>query len=312
MTVLRLEELLARQEGVITRRQALATGLSKHAWDWRLSSGKWRSLLPGVAVAHSGGISRRQGEWAAVLYGGSEAALSGCAALAVLGATFTWKGAPRQGLDVAVPLRRQVAAVALPDGTQVVAHRVKHVGRWRTSRQGLPLLHAAGAALHAVAWSSTDEVAERVLIATVQQRITAASVVRVTLGEMPELTRRALVREVLDDIELGAHAASERRFLAMCRSHGVPLPDVLQYKVRSAGGTSYLDGRYVRARVTVEIDGAHHRGAGTWDDDAMRSLRLAASLPGEQIIRITTGMLRHHEAEVAELLRVILLARAAA
>ena len=307
-----ITELLARQAAVITRQQAIKAGLTKHAWDWRLSSGRWQKALPGVAVAHSGGISDEQRLWAALLYGGKGAALGGRTALVLLGAKLSSpdRGAPP--LDVVIPQTRRLDAAELPDGATVTVRRLLDPQRWITTWHGLAVVRAEAAVLHAVAWARSDAQAEFLLAATVQQRKTAVPLVRATLAAMPELTRRALVRELLDDLELGAHAVSELRFLRMCRTHGVPEPDDLQLRVRAGSNTYYLDARYRAQRITIEVDGAHHREAQTWDADALRSLRVVAALPGEQVIRITTGMLRHHEAEVAGLLRSVLVGRAAA
>jgi very-short-patch-repair endonuclease len=306
-----LDHLVRRQDGVLARRQALAAGMTKHAWDWQLTRGRWQRVLPGVAVTHSGPVTSEQQARAAVLYAGRDAALGGRASLAFQGMTLPGVLTVTTAVDVVVPLDRRVVDADGP-GAKVAVHRIKQPGRWTVTRRGLLVARAQASVLHAAAWASSDVEAELVLTAAVQQRRTAVPLVREALALMPELFRRALVREVLDDIELGAHAASERRFLAMCRRHQLPLPDELQRRVRTASGTCHLDAHYRAQRLSVEVDGAHHREAGTWDADALRTLRLAAARPGEQLLRITTGMLRHHEAEVAALLRAVLVGRAAA
>ena len=307
-----LNDLLARQHCVLTRRQAFASGLTKHAWDWRLSSGRWQSLLPGVAVAHSGGLTDRQRLWAAFLYAGRGAALGGRTALCVVGTVLPWKFEGLPPIEVVIPHGRRVLDAELPDEGSVLIKRVHEPERWVHAWHGLAVVRPQHAVLHAVSWARSDAQAEFLLTSTLQQRKTAVPLVRDALSEMPELTRRALVREVLDDVELGVGAVSELRFVRMCRAHGLPLPDELQRKVRSGTRTHYLDARYKAMRLTIEIDGAHHRDAENWDADALRSLRVAVALPGEQLIRITTGMLRHHEAEVVALLRQLLLRRRAA
>ena len=161
-------------------------------------------------------------------------------------------------------------------------------------------------ALHAAAWAKDDRAAEWRLAAAVQRRLTAVPLLRLALAEQPRLPRRALIRVVLDDVELGAHAGTELAYLRFCRRHRLPLPDELQVRVRAGGSTSYLDARYRRQRVTVELDGAHHREVGQWEADALRSLRLVAELPGERVIRLTGAMMRHDGADVAPLLRAIL------
>ncbi|MCW2499913.1 MAG: hypothetical protein JWN87_1589 [Frankiales bacterium] len=73
-----------------------------------------------------------------------------------------------------------------------------------------------------------------------------------------------------------------------------------------AGGVRYLDARYRRQRVTVELDGAHHRLVGQWEADALRTLHVLASARDEQLVRLTRGNLRHDEPVVAQLLGQLL------
>jgi len=305
-----LEEHLDKQEGVLTRAQAITT-IGKHAWDWRLARGLWQRLLPGVAVTHSGGVSLEQRRWAAVLYAGEGAALAGRSALGALGMRFSRdRQEGPEDIHVVVPLESRPRGADLLGGGRVLVHRVKDPSRWVTTRRGLSVVQAEASVLHAAAWAAADQEAEWLLAAAVQQRRTTVPLVRGALKQMPELTRRALVREVLDDVEKGAHAGSELRFLRFLRAHGLPLPDELQLKVR-VGATHYLDARDTRLGLTVEVDGAHHRDVETWEADALRTLRVVAHRQGEQVVRITTGMVRHHAEEVAGLLRLLLVDAAA-
>jgi hypothetical protein len=299
--VQRWQEQLAAQDGVLARHQALAGGMSPKEWRWRLSSGRWQRLAPGVVVAHTGAPSARELAWAACLYAGPQAALSGDGALRARGLT----GPLRTTFDVVVPAAQRVLPFTVGGRTPVVVHRCGVLSARRQSLRGLPTVDAHLATLHAAAWAPDDRAAEWRVAACVQQRLTAVPLLRKALRELPRLRRRGLVAVVLDDVELGAHAGSELAFLRFCRSHGLPLPDELQVRVR-AGGTRYLDARYRRQRVTVELDGAHHRDAAQWEADALRSLHLAVALPGERIVRLTPGMLRHQGPEVARLLRALL------
>jgi hypothetical protein len=281
--------------------------MSPREWDWRLTH-TWQSVIPGVAVAHTGGLSDRQRAWCAVLHAGSGAAISGDAALLEWGfkpASDRWR---RPDVDVAVPVHRRVVGVRRREPAPlVVCHRVAGLEPWVTPMRGLPVTKAHAAVLHAASWAKSDRAAEWRLAAVVQQRITAAPLIRAALSEMPRLPRRALMRAVLDDVELGAHAASELEFLRFCRTHGLPLPDALQLRVR-AGRTHYLDGHYKRQKVSVELDGAHHRSAGQWEADLLRSLQLAVARrgTGDLTIRLTPTQLRYDAEVIAPLLRALL------
>jgi very-short-patch-repair endonuclease len=293
------QERAQGQDGVLSRAQAVHGGLSEHAWQWRLHR-DWQRVLPGVAVTHTGPLTDRQRAWAAVLYAGRGAALSGDAALQMHGMTLS-----TSALDVAVPGERRAVDQLLSAGERLTIRRVTRLGGLIREQRELPLVTPHVAVLHAAAWAETDKVAELRVAAAIQQRRTAVPLVRAALDQMPRLPRRALLRLVLDDVELGAHAGSELQYLRFCRAHRLPLPDELQVRVR-VGAVHYLDARYRRQRVTVELDGAHHRDVGQWEADALRTLRVVATMPGERVLRLTMGMLRHDGDEVAGLLRGVL------
>jgi hypothetical protein len=75
-----IEPLLARQAGVISRRQALAAGLTGAAVDHRLRTRRWRPLHPRVYLVGSHRYDDEVRARAAVLWAGAGAVLSGAAA----------------------------------------------------------------------------------------------------------------------------------------------------------------------------------------------------------------------------------------
>lgn len=234
-----LKQLLDEQDGVISRVQARRAGLSEDQWQWRLDTGRWQSVLHGVAVAHSGPVTDRQRAWAAVLYAGEGARLSADAALIEMGMRLP---SPR---EIHVVSSREVAPLVFahaPDDdlVRLVPHRAHRLGQWAHPVRQPPVLRLPVAVLHAAAWASSDRAAEWRLAAAVQQRLTRPEDLRPLLAEMPRLHRRALVRAVLDDVQYGAHAASELDFLRFLRSQRLPLPDRLQRPVRR-GKIRYLD-----------------------------------------------------------------------
>jgi hypothetical protein len=295
------QQIAEDQDGVLGRMQALSSGLTGAGWDWRVGR-DWTAIGDGVAVLNTGTPTASQLRWAAVVHAGPGAALTGDAAL------VAW-GAKRLAVavhDVAVPERRHVRWVRDPSLT-MRPRRVRGLAELVSPRPGVPLVHVHVAALHAAERAPSDREAEHRIAMVVQQRLTTAARIRAALELMPRLRRRGLLRVVLDDVELGAHAGSELDYLRFCRRNGLPEPDDLQVRVR-ANGVKYLDARYRKQRVSIELDGAHHLWVEQWDADALRSLELAAATSGsgEQLHRLTQGMLRHSEAAVAQALRVIL------
>src|SRR4051794_25547457 len=70
-----LDAHVAAQDGVLTREQGLAHGLTPRAIAYRLACGAWQGVLPGVYVTHSGVPTRRQRLVAALLFAGPTAAI---------------------------------------------------------------------------------------------------------------------------------------------------------------------------------------------------------------------------------------------
>lgn len=260
--------------------------------------------MPGVAVAHSGSITDRQRAWAAHLCAGEDTYLSADAALIELGMELS---APTQ---IHVATTRRVRRRRFRDDPrfQMVPHQVPDLDVWAAAQGGPPVLRAAPATLHAAAWAPTDRAGEWRVAAAVQQNLVVAPDLRLALQQMPELPRGNLLEEVIDDVEFGAHAASELDFLRFVRRHGLPPPDRLQRPVRR-GSIRYLDAWWEKQRVNVEMDGAHHRLVGTWDNDALRANDVVLVERHDRILllRFTRGNLRHDEPRVAAQLRDALL-----
>ncbi|MGH9138658.1 MAG: type IV toxin-antitoxin system AbiEi family antitoxin domain-containing protein, partial [Acidimicrobiales bacterium] len=81
----RADRLASRQHGLLTRRQALACGLTEHQIEHRLRSGRWQLLAPGVYVVAGAPRCWRQHALAAVLAGRADARASHLTALALHG-----------------------------------------------------------------------------------------------------------------------------------------------------------------------------------------------------------------------------------
>src|SRR5690349_16132509 len=71
-----LRYVAQNQGGVVSRSQAIQAGLSPGMIKFRVRSGRWRQIYPGVYATFSGDLTRRTRLWAAVLSAGPGAALS--------------------------------------------------------------------------------------------------------------------------------------------------------------------------------------------------------------------------------------------
>lgn len=289
---------------MISRTQARRGGLTEDQWQWMLDSGRWRTVTPGVAVAHSGGVTDGQRAWVAHLCAGEDTYLSADAALIALGMKLA---APMQ-IHVATTRRIRRRRFRDDPRYQLVPHQVPNLNALANGAIRPPVLLPAPAALHAAAWAPTDRAGEWRVAAAVQQGLVVAPGLRRALDQMPELPRAELLAAVIDDVEFGAHAASELDFLRFLRQHRLPMPDRLQRPVRR-GTIRYLDAWWEKQRVNAEMDGAHHRLVGTWEDDTLRANDVVLVERHDRILllRFTRGNLRHDGLRVAAQLRDALL-----
>lgn len=63
----RLDDLLASQDGVITRGQVIDCGFSAAFVRRMVRRREWATVFPGVYVDHTGPLTARQRQWSAVL-----------------------------------------------------------------------------------------------------------------------------------------------------------------------------------------------------------------------------------------------------
>ncbi len=98
-----LRRALAGQYGVISRDQALASGLTKSTLRHRIrAGGPWQRILPGMYLATTGSATADQRDMAALLYGGPGSVITAAAALRRLGLP----GPSTRVVDVLVPAAR--------------------------------------------------------------------------------------------------------------------------------------------------------------------------------------------------------------
>ena len=100
-----------KQSGLISRDQAIRTGMSERAIGRRLGAGRWRQVLPGVYRLAGVPTSWEQSLKAATLWGGEGCVVSHRAAAALHGLA----GFARQGVEVQSSRRLQ--------RSDVIAHR---------------------------------------------------------------------------------------------------------------------------------------------------------------------------------------------
>ncbi|MDQ0372229.1 hypothetical protein [Cellulomonas humilata] len=170
--------------------------------------------------------------------------------------------------------------------------RLHETRRWRDDdvvRSGIPRTRPEVATVQAALWARSDREAALLLVVPVQQRLTSADAVSEVLDRVQRDKRRSLLRAVMLDVADGVRSLNELDFARMCRRRGLPEPE-RQVVVRRATGRAYLDVRWRRWGVVVEIDGIGHLRPDRWMDDSLRHNEIA--LTGDMVLRVPSLGLR--------------------
>ncbi|GAB3999395.1 hypothetical protein [Nocardioides marmoraquaticus] len=278
-----VRRLLLAQDGVVSRRQLLALGVTETTVRSWLEHRLLARHLPGVYLGHTGTPSWQQRAWGAVLYA-EPAVLSGPSALRAA------YGPGRRDHDDAGPVHVLVGAhrtVHQQPGVRVHRTRRLHdVAQWNLSP---PRARTEEALLDVAAAAPDDFAAFATIAAGIGARQTTAHRLRAALAGRRRIARRAFLAAALDDLVAGACSVIERAYLRdVERSHGLPSAD--RQVVGSSRGRVYRDVLYPQYGVCVELDGrADHTRSHDRDRDLDRDLDAAASGEARTTVRLGWG-----------------------
>ncbi len=276
--------MVTAQFGVVARAQLLAAGVGSKGISLRVRDGRLHRLHPGVyAVGHTVLVPKGR-MLAAVLSCGPAAALSYTSATALHEVREegprTHVSVPRSGphsrpgLVVHRTRRLDPEDVTTIDGIRVttIARTILDLAEVLNPRQLTTLIDRAEAL-----------------------RVFDLAELEATIARNPG-RKTTTLREAL-----GAEAPSERelqrRFLRLCRRHGLPEP-----QQEAPIGAYHADFYWPAARLVVETDGrAHHERRAAFERDRQRDLDLAAL--GIETLRVTWRMVTRQEPELARTLR---------
>jgi hypothetical protein len=268
-----LDELCQRQQGVLTRQQAVHHGMTLEQIRSHLRSGRWQRLYAGVYATFSGPVPRMAQLWAAVLYAGPDTALSHQSAAELAG--LAEAGGP---IHVSVPSGRRIrrppgVVVHLSSRVETARHPTRLPPQTRVEETILDLTQTAPNLDRALSW----------VVRACASRLTTVDRLTVALGQRKKMHRRAELCAVLQDVRRGCHSMLELRCLRdVERPHG--LPTALRQRVRARpGGQWYDDVHYPEYAIVVELDGrvAHP------DDQRWRDMRRdnAEVVAGGRVLR---------------------------
>lgn len=231
----------------------------------------------------TGPLTLEAEQWAAVLEGGPRAFLDGPAALVAAGLEH-----------YSVERLR----VSVPKGARIQRRRndradLRETRRWRAddvvSGCGVPRARPAVAAVRAALWARSDRQATLLLMMPVQQGLCRVEELVAEFLRVRRHRRRALIHAVLNDMAGGVRSLGELDVVRGCRDRGLPTPDQQQVR-RTKNGTCYLDLRWRRYAVVLEIDGIQHSWVQSVVGDALRHNSIAVS--GDVVLRLPVLGLR--------------------
>lgn len=294
-----LELLLLRQDGVISRRQALRV-MTEARLRQVVACGRWTRPCRGVFVAHNGPLSYSQRVWIAALYAGHgrPALLAGLSALIAYGL----RGYATDRVHVYLPVHAHCDA----GPPYLVVHRTRCLSRDDMRGAPPPRTAPARSAIDAAQWAPSDDRARAIIAAAFQQRLVDAVSMREALGRLTRVARRRLIAATINDAAGGSESISELEFVVLCRRNGLPVP-TRQVLARDASGRRrYRDAYFEPWRVHVEIDGGQHMEVEAWWRDMRRQNELW--IAGDRVLRFPSWALRNDAAVVVATVRAALVA----
>ena len=287
--------ILARQDGVIARSQALSSGMSTGQIRQQLQAGSWFLVHPAVYRSSAHQFSTAARVRAVGLWGGPNAVLSGVAA------AWWW------GLDAKPPATVEIVIPRAENrrskpGARVVRRDLAERDRdWFRAAPvtALPLTVM-------IACVQLGPAGPALLDRALQTKVTMSSL-RSTyydnLGIQGSAAAGRLIRAAADRTA----AASERLFIRLLKEAGIRGWRVNHYWSR-ADPYSTIDVAFVGQQVAIEIDGwAWHHSPDRFQRD--RTKQRALALAGWTVLRFTWFDLTEHPARVISDVRQALLQR---
>ncbi|MFC4036863.1 hypothetical protein ACFO1B_00375 [Dactylosporangium siamense] len=282
------EQLDKVQQGLVSRAQVAAAGMTRSCLRWRLHTKRWKVVLPGVFAMFTGDLHREQQLIAALLYGGPDARLTGAVAMTVHG----FRSAPDERcVRIVVPCGRRVPSTGF-----VRVHRTKRpdpfarrVGTFRVASPERSVVEAARAAVdrrRVRAW-----VAEAVQVG----HCTVEDLVR-ELRAAPR-AGTAVLRLAIDEVIAGVRSVAEGDARALLAGSAV-LPGLV-WNPRLIGPAGVVlptpDGWVAEADLAVEVDSReYHLSPEGWERTMRRHRQLAEA--GALVLHFSPQQIREEPA----------------
>lgn len=252
------------QSGLLTRAQALDAGISPDRLRWKVKSGRWLTMQPGVYLTEPGRRGWEVQAVAALLFVGRPSALSGISAAHAWGLVRD----PGAAIEVLVPYGRRQSA-----RPGIVTRRSRHFDT-RVDPDAWPHRTTVEHTVLDLARERDLDGAIALVARACQRRMTDELALLAALAERPTQSGRALLVEALSDMPRGAHSVAEVRYVRdVERAHGLPTGIGQEPGPRG----THRDRAYAELRLIVEVDGRRgHQGWLGQQADGRRDRRSAA------------------------------------
>jgi hypothetical protein len=242
---------------------------------FRVSSGRWRQLYPGVYATFTGPPGRRARLWAALLSAGSGAVLSHETAAELHGLIDK----ATDPIHVAVPWQRRVVAVS-----GVSIHRSRYYSQLVLGRTYPPRTKVEETVIDLTQTAKTfDDVCGWVTKAFARDLTDETRLGRAVKARA-KLRWRADLHELIAAAASGDHSVLEFRYdRDVERAHGLPEPTRQVWFAGAGGRRGRRDRVYDQYGIVVELDGKlGHEVEGQWRDKTRDN---AAAATGKQSLR---------------------------
>ena len=209
-----LEHILAAQDGIITRQQALAAITPSRLE--RLLGRRWRVILPGIYAALTGPLTPKQKARVALLYGGEHAQLDDLSSLTRHGLRYL-PSDEREFILIPADQKRQSREF-------VVVRRTFYLPKPLLAPGRMPVTPLSRALTDFALRHENERQVRAVLMSSVQKRKLSVSELDAEVATAPSRGLKRYLR-VLDELHAGVRSVGEGDVRRLCaRSKILPTP----------------------------------------------------------------------------------------
>jgi hypothetical protein len=258
--VLTLPDVVDAQDGLLTRRQALAAGMSDAALRHAIRpGGPWQRLAPGVYATFTGELNPRQRVLAALLHAGPQAVLSGPHACRAYGLRYVPRIEPPL---VLVPPSRRLRTTSL-----VTVSRTDPMPLPREIT-GVPVVPLERAVVDTGMIIPTLQDVRALVCESVQRRLTTGERLADALARARRNQSR-LLRVAVRDVLAGCRSAPECELRDLILTSRL-LPEPRWNEPLPSCREITPDGWWPEARVVLEVDSVEYHALGNGPEQTQR------------------------------------------